>query len=67
MSRQTLAVAALTLALVLVEAASGHPAHAPLGAFAVAGVVGAVVLAAVAKALGAWLQQPAPDEERDDE
>ena len=63
MSREIATAAALTVALVLLEAAIGHTAHPPLGAFAVAGVAGSLVLAAGAKALGAWLQRSAPDEE----
>jgi hypothetical protein len=64
-SRQTLTAAALTVALVLLEATSGHPANAPLGAFAVAGVAGALVLGVCARALEAWLHRPAPDEDSD--
>jgi len=56
------AASALTVALVLVEAAIPHGGHAPLGAFAAAGAAGAVALGLGAKALGAWLQRPASAE-----
>jgi hypothetical protein len=61
-TRETWTAAGLTAGLVVLEAAIGHAAHAPLGAFAVAGVAGSLILGAGAKALGAWLQRPASDE-----
>jgi len=65
-SRDVGAAVGLTVALVLVEAAVPHGGHAPLGAFAAAGVAGAVALGLGAKVLGAWLQRPASGDDDGD-
>lgn len=63
MSRAVAIAAACTVALVLVEAVAAHGGHAPLGAFAAAGVLGALVLGLGAKTLGHALQRPAADDQ----
>jgi hypothetical protein len=54
-----LVLAANTVALVVLERVLLPPGPVPLGAFAVVGVIGCLVIVAVAKLIGKrWLQRP---------